>query len=135
MKSTILILAVVLGSGCTHITHDVFEGRWEYAEGDRGCSIELEGGSYKLTKWDDDIVNSSAGRYFVNKNDARQTTTLTFVPDLLKVGNRTVFLPCENFDVLTISDTAFTVQTLSQPSGVGGRMSSGAYAIQIYSKR
>lgn len=105
---------VVLSSCGRNIKRDPIEGKWRSLDTTKGCEIIFKNGFYSLTRWSDDLVNASKGKYFFNKNQARQNTTVTLVPDLQYSEGDTIILPCENIDVMSITDSILTTQKPTQ---------------------
>lgn len=92
----------------------LIEGIWRYEGADNGSEIVFTNGLYSLTKWNDDLVNVSKGKYFFNENTKRLLLTLTLVPDLQYSEGDTIMLPCDNFDILSITDSFMLIKKPTQ---------------------
>lgn len=108
MKLIIIIIQIsVFAISCANSKsdNDLIEGKWRYEVTKMGCEIVFNNGLYDLTKWNDDLVNTSQGKYFINENKDRLVVTLTLVPNLQFSDGDTIMLPCENIDVVKITDS------------------------------
>ncbi|MFH1003897.1 MAG: hypothetical protein V1781_00115 [Bacteroidota bacterium] len=92
----------------------LIDGKWRCEEIKNGCEIAFKNGLYNLTKWNDDLVNTSNGKYFLNENKERLNLTLTLVPDLQYSEGDTIMLPCENIDLVSITDSVLITQKPTQ---------------------
>ena len=89
-------------------------GKWKYENDKEGCELYFKNGNYTQTKWNDDIVNKSSGKYFINENGNRNTITLTLVPDLQYIEKDTIILYCENIDLVSITDSILITKKPTQ---------------------
>ena len=112
MKKIIIYSAFFISFiSCSHKNKDsLLEGKWRNENYKKGSEIELKKGIYKITKWSDDLVNISTGKYFINENDKRKSITLTLVPNVVYSEKDTIMLPCDNIDIIKITDSALIVQ-------------------------
>jgi len=117
---TIIFFAFILSCSNTTEQHPI-EGTWKCDDTKKGCVIIFKNGFYSITRWNDDVVNTSQGKYFFNENQARQNITLTLIPDLQFSEGDTIILPCENIDVVSITDSILITQKPTQwVHGIGG---------------
>jgi len=122
MKQLITIISFTLILSCSNKSklHPI-EGKWRYDDTKKGCEIIFINGFYNITRWNDDIVNTSKGKYFFNENQARKNITVTLVPDLQYSEGDTIVLPCENIDVVSITDSILiTKKPTLWIHGIGG---------------
>lgn len=103
-----IILLTVLVNSCSNKTKQYpIEGKWRYMNKNKGCEIILKKGTYNYTRWNDDVINCSNGKYFVNENTGRKCTTLTLVPDIQISEGDSLIIGCINIDVVSRTDSTF----------------------------
>jgi hypothetical protein len=115
MKKLIVIILFEIFISCNNKnTQLLIEGKWRHDDTKTGCELIFENGFYNITRWNDDLVNTSKGRYFLNENQARIKITVTLVPDLQYSEGDTIYLPCENIDIVSITDSFLIIQKPTQ---------------------
>ncbi len=109
-----IILLTILVNSCSNKTDQIaIEGSWLYKDINKGCEIILKKGTYNYTRWEDDVINCSNGKYFVNENPARKCTTLTLVPDIQISEGDSLIIGCINIDVVSLTDSSLLARAPS----------------------
>lgn len=122
MKQLIAIIIFAFILSCSNKSKQYpIEGKWKCTDIEKGCEITFENGFYSITRWSDDLVSTSSGKYFFNENQARESITITLIPNLQFSEGDTIILPCENIDVVSITDSILITQKPTQwAHGIGG---------------
>jgi hypothetical protein len=110
---TIIFYSLILSS-CNKNKQRTIEGKWRLDDTIKGLEIIFAKGYYNTTKWNDDLVNTSKGKYFFNENQARRSITLTLIPDLQYSEGGTIILPCEIIDIVSMTDSVLITQNSTQ---------------------
>lgn len=115
MKQLISLIFYFVTLSCNNESkqHPI-EGKWKCDDIKNGCEIVFKNGFFNKTRWTDDLVNTSKGKYFFNENPARQNMTVTLVPDLQFSEGDTIILACEYIDVVSINDSILVIQKPTQ---------------------
>ena len=93
---------------CGNNNKHPFEGRWEYRNSSGyGRIILFKGGSYQQRIWENKAIFDSEGVFFFNENKSRMALTITLIPNLDYTIFDTIILPCENIDLLEITQSNF----------------------------
>lgn len=111
---SIILVSVCLFSCINKKEKHFIDGMWLYENSKKGSEITFNNGLYYQIKWDDDLVYKSKGKYYFNENKNRSEVTLTLVPDLQYSQGDTIILPCENMDIVNLTDSILAIKKISQ---------------------
>lgn len=111
----LFILSTALVS-CNNNRKDQYsiDGKWQFMNEKKGSELVFKNGFYSQIKWDDDLVIKSKGNYYVNINPKRAKLIISLIPDLQYSEGDTIRLPCENIDVISLTDSIMIIQQPTQ---------------------
>ena len=92
----------------------LIDGKWRFENSKKGSEIIFSNGLYSQIRWNDDLVYKSNGKYYFNENKNRSEVTITLVPDLQYSEGDTIILPCENIDIISLTDSTMTSKKPTQ---------------------
>lgn len=111
IKMFLLVFVLCVFYSCNSYFDDHYlQGTWLNEEGDRGHQIVFEQGEFHQTISNDDLVNKSKGKYFLNKNPLRSQMTISLIPDIIISEGDTIILENSNLDVVKLSDSIMFVR-------------------------
>ncbi len=112
---TIILVSVFLFS-CNSNKKEKYliDGKWRYENSKKGREIVFSNGLYSQIRWNDDLVYKSNGKYYFNENKNRSEVTITLAPDLQHSEKDTILLPCENIDIVILTDSVMFTKKPTQ---------------------
>ncbi len=117
MKKLIIILVfsiVLLSCNRNKIDESLIEGKWEFSNNDRLEIFTFKEGLYSNVTIQDDLIVTTKGKYFFNKNINRSEITISLVPDLKFINGDTLMVPCEFLDLISLTDSMLIIKTLTK---------------------
>jgi hypothetical protein len=114
MKKLIIILVfsiVLLSCNRNKIDESLIEGKWEFNINDRLEIFTFKEGLYSNVTIQDDLIVTTKGKYFFNKNINRSEITISLVPDLKFINGDTLMVPCEFLDLISLTDSMLILKT------------------------
>ncbi len=117
MKKLIIILVfsiVLLSCNRNKIDESLIEGKWEFSNNDRLEIFTFKEGLYSNVTIQDDLIVTTKGKYFFNKNINRSEITISLVPDLKFINGDTLMVPCEFLDLISLTDSMLIIKTLTE---------------------
>lgn len=117
MKKLIIIIVfsiVILGCKRNKIDESLIEGKWEFSNNDRLEIFTFKEGLYSNVTIQDDLIVTTKGKYFFNKNINRSEITISLVPDLKFINGDTLMVPCEFLDLISLTDSMLIIKTLTK---------------------
>ena len=117
MKKLIIIIVfsiVILCCNRNKIDESLIEGKWEFSNNDRLEIFTFKEGLYSNVTIQDDLIVTTKGKYFFNKNINRSEITISLVPDLKFINGDTLMVPCEFLDLISLTDSMLIIKTLTK---------------------
>ena len=107
--STLIILIFL---SCRDKMNDSIEGKWQHRDEYSRIVSEIifKNGVFEKRVCNKLVISKCKGKYYLNENESRKTVTLSLIPDLIYSSYDTIILPCQNLDILNLTNNNFKVQ-------------------------